>query len=169
VTISPQPPSTPSCVETTASPNPSRSPRRWPRLSRFSWSRPWLERGSLTPAVAVFALSALAAAGLAVDGGRKLNGLSLARDLADNAARAGAQEVDVVAYRTSGVPTLDPPAATAAAQAYLSATGHPGTVTVVGDTVTVTVSIHVDSRILPTSPTVSATQSATARSGVSGN
>ncbi len=126
------------------------------------------QRGSISPAVAVFAVSVLAAAGLAVDGGRKLNGLAEARDLADNAARVGAQPVDVDAYRATGVPTLDAGAAAAEANAYLSVTGNSGTVSVVGDTITVTVTLTIGHRLLPSSSTVSATESATAEAGVTG-
>ena len=53
------------------------------------------------------------ATGLAVDGGRKLGALSEARDIADNAARAGAQMIDEDTYRSTGIPAIDPAAATA--------------------------------------------------------
>jgi outer membrane protein TolC len=117
----------------------------------------------------VLALSVLAAAGLAVDGGRKLNGLAEARDLADNAARVGAQQVDVDAYRTTGVPSLDPGAASSAANAYLSTTGNSGAVSVAGDTITVTVTLTITPRLLPGTMTVSATESATAEAAVTGS
>ena len=47
------------------------------------------ERGSVSILVAVLGVAFLMVAGLALDGGRKLGALSEARDLADNAARAG--------------------------------------------------------------------------------
>jgi len=55
------------------------------------------------------------------------------------AARAGAQALDVGALRSSGTVSVDPAAADQAAQGYLSVLGHTGTVAVSGDQVTVTV------------------------------
>ena len=120
------------------------------------------DRGSVSIFVAVMAVSFLMVAGLAVDGGSKLGALSEARDIADNAARAGAQAIDTDAYRTTGTPMLDPFAATQAANAYLETVGHTGSVTVVGSTVTVTVTITVPTRFLPGPYTVTATEQATA-------
>jgi Flp pilus assembly protein TadG len=124
--------------------------------------RPSGERGSVSILVAVLGVAFLMVAGLALDGGRKLGALSEARDIADNAARAGAQAVDAGAYRETGAPTLDPAAAAQAAHAYLSTTGQIGTVAVNGSTVTVTVQLSVPTRFLPGPMTVSATESATA-------
>ena len=120
------------------------------------------DRGSVSIVVAVLGLAFLMVAGLAVDGGRKLGALSEARDIADNAARAGAQAVDTDSYRTTGTPTLDPAAATVAANDYLGSVGHSGTVTVTGTTVTVTVAITVPTRFLPGPYNVTATESASA-------
>lgn len=120
------------------------------------------ERGSVSIMVAVLGIAFLMVAGLALDGGRKLGALSEARDIADNAARAGAQAVDPAAYRDTGKPTLDPVAATLAANAYLAAVGHTGTISVEGETVTVTVSLNVTTRFLPGPISVTATESATA-------
>ena len=111
---------------------------------------------------AALGLALLMATGLAVDGGRKLGGLSEARDVADNAARAGAQMVDPDAFKTSGVPTLDPAAAATRAQGFLATHGYDGTVTVTGTTVTVTVTISVPTTFLPGLMVVSATESASA-------
>jgi len=126
------------------------------------------ERGSISIFVAVLGVAFVMVAGLAVDGGRKLGALSDARHLADNAARAGAQAVDTDAYRMTGVVAVDPRAATDAASEFLAATGHAGAVTVDGATVTVTVRLRVDTRILPGPLEVSATQSATAVIGPEG-
>lgn len=120
------------------------------------------ERGSVSILVAVLGFALLMATGLAVDGGRKLGALSEARDIADNAARAGAQMIDTDAYKLTGVPTIDPAAATERANAYLASQGYTGIVTVDGATVTVTVSIAVDPTFLPGQMVVSATESATA-------
>ena len=126
------------------------------------------ERGSVSVLIAVLGVAFLMIAGLAVDGGRKLGALSEARDLADNAARAGAQQVDTDLYRSTGTITLDAVAATQAANAYLAATGHSGAITVNGSTVTVTVQLDVQTRFLPGPWTVSATESAAAVFGVEG-
>lgn len=123
------------------------------------------ERGSVTILIAALGLALLMATGLAVDGGRKLGALSEARNLADNAARAGAQAIDADSYRSTGIPNLDPAAAAAAANSYLARHGHSGTAVVSGTTVTVTVTITVHTRFLPGPFIVSATESATAVSG----
>ncbi len=134
-------------------------------MNGVDWSD---ERGSASVLVAVLAVAFLMVAGLALDGGRKLGALSEARDLADNAARAGAQAVDTDAYQLTGSPSLDPDEAQQAAADYLSATGHNGTVVVNGSTVTVTVTLTVPTRFLPGPFTVHATESATAIFSVEG-
>ncbi len=118
------------------------------------------ERGSVSVLVAVLGVAFLFVAGLALDGGRKLGALSGARDIADNAARAGAQAIDETAYRETGIPVLDPDGATQAANDYLAAVGHTGKVSVDAATVTVTVVLSVPTRFLPGPFTVTATESA---------
>ena len=129
------------------------------RVSRSS------ERGAASILFAVLGVALLMATGLAVDGGRKLGALSEARDIADNAARAGAQMVDEDAYRVTGVPTLDPAAATQRTAEYLASQGHTGTIVVSATEVTVTVTITINPKFLPGSMTVSATESASAATG----
>lgn len=124
------------------------------------------ERGSVSIFVAVLGLSFLMAAGLAIDGSRKLGGLSEARDLADNAARSCAQGVDEIAFRATGVPVLEPGDATARATAYLGSTGNSGTVTIAGTQCTVRVDLVVPTRFLPGPYNVSATETADALFGV---
>lgn len=122
--------------------------------------------GSATLFLVLMAGALLFATGLVVDGGRKLNALGEARDLADNAARAGAQAVAAPATRAGGAPQLNPTAAAAAAQAYLGSLGHSGRVSVNGDTVTVTVTITRPMKILPLgSYSATAAESATAIRG----
>ena len=123
------------------------------------------ERGVVSTFLAVIALAMLMAAGLAIDGGRKVNALLEASHLADNASRAGAQAVDLDTLRTTGDLRLIPDQATARVDQYLTSIGHTGesNVTVVGDSVTVTVSLTVDPVLLPMGPiTVTATETATA-------
>ena len=121
------------------------------------------ERGALSSFLAVIALALLMAAGLAVDGGRKVAALREASHLADNAARAGAQAVDLDALRTTGELRLHPEEAATRAADYLASVGHRGQIQVAGDTVTVTVSLTVDPVLLPIGViTVTATETAAA-------
>lgn len=121
------------------------------------------ERGALSSFVAVIALALLMAAGLAIDGGRKVNALREASHLADNAARAGAQAVDWDTLRSTGELRLIPDQAATRVADYLTKLGHTAGVSVAADTVTVTVSLSVEPVLLPTGPiTVTATEQATA-------
>lgn len=122
------------------------------------------EQGAVSTFLAVIALALLMAAGLAIDGGRKVNALREASHLADNAARAGAQAVDLDALRTTGHLTLRPGDAVDRVDQYLTSLGYAAAeVAVIGDSVTVTVSLTVDPVLLPTGQmTVSATETATA-------
>ena len=126
------------------------------------------ESGSVSVLIAVLGVAFLMVAGLALDGGRKLGALSTARNTADNAARAGAQAIDLDTYHLTGTPTLDPDAATAAALDYLASVGHTGTVTVNGPTISVTVHINVPTRFLPGPLHASATETATAIFSIEG-
>ncbi len=121
------------------------------------------ERGFVSTFVAVITVAMLMAAGLAIDGGRKIAALREATHIADNAARAGAQAIDVDTLRTTGVLLVEPDAATTEADAYLANLGHSGQIQVSADTVTVTVSITVDAVLLPLADiTVTATETAAA-------
>jgi hypothetical protein len=121
------------------------------------------DRGALSSFLAVIALALLMAAGLAVDGGRKVAALREASHLADNAARAGAQAVDLDALRTTGELRLNPEEATSRAADYLASLGHQGQIQVAEDTVTVTVSLTVHPVLLPIGAiTVTATETAAA-------
>jgi Flp pilus assembly protein TadG len=122
------------------------------------------DRGAVSTFLAVIALAMLMAAGLAIDGGRKVNALREASHLADNAARAGAQAVDLDTLRSTGELLLHHDQAVSYADQYLAAVGHTATaVTVNDDTITVTVRLTVDPVLLPTGPiTVTATETAAA-------
>ncbi|NYI93706.1 Flp pilus assembly protein TadG [Amycolatopsis endophytica] len=89
--------------------------------------------------VVVLVSAILALAGLTLDGGLALAAKVRANGQAESAARAGAQAIDLTAYRSSGTLRLIPTQAIARAQAHLAAEGASGTVTISGDTVTVTV------------------------------
>ena len=72
------------------------------------------ERGSITPFVVIVSLVILMLGALVVDGGRQLNGKGRAIAYAQEAARAGAQAIDVTDPRLDLVPGL----ALAAAREY---------------------------------------------------
>jgi Flp pilus assembly protein TadG len=118
---------------TTCAPHP---PRR-PRLRRE-------DDGTVTAFTVILTTALLACAGLVLDGGLTLTARVRAVGLAEEAARAGAQELDLHAYRTTGTVTLRPADAIAAAQAYLHAAGATGTAT--AGPATVTVTVHLDQR-----------------------
>jgi hypothetical protein len=125
--------------------------------------RSFRDEGAMSTFLAVIFLGLLMAAGLVVDGGRKIIALREASHLADNAARAGAQAVDLDVLRSTGVITLDSYQAITGASDYLAAAGHTGEVAVAGDTVTVTVTLTVDPALLPVDPfVVTATETAAA-------
>jgi Flp pilus assembly protein TadG len=122
--------------------------------------------------LAVVALVALA--GLVYDGGQALAAKTTAIDIAQEAARAGAQQIDLADLRQSGKVVLNGPAARAAALAYVASAGNGDTasVTVTAQTVTVTIT-----RVQPTAilgligiKTLTVTGSATAdsESGLTG-
>jgi Flp pilus assembly protein TadG len=122
------------------------------------------ETGAVSTFLAVIALALLMAAGLVVDGGHKINALREASHLADNAARAGAQAVDLDTLRTNGDLLLLSDQAEQQARDYLAAVRQTAIAVVVdGNTITVTVELTVNPVLLPGGPiTVTATESATA-------
>jgi Flp pilus assembly protein TadG len=121
------------------------------------------ERGAVSTFLAVIALSLLMAAGLAIDGGRKVTTLREASNLADNAARAGAQAVDLDTLRTTGDLRLLPDQAATRVDEYLEPLGYSAVVAIDGDTVTVAVTLTVDPVLLPIGTiTVTATETAAA-------
>ena len=75
---------------------------------------------------------------LVLDGGVMLRARSNAYSAASAAARAGAEQLDPIAA-VDGLAVLDPVAAKRAALDFLTADGLTGSVTIVGDTVTVNV------------------------------
>lgn len=120
------------------------------------------DRGQTTAFVAILAAAFILCLGLVTDGGGLMRARNEAATLAQEAARAGVQQLDWSSYRegTSEV-ALDASAASAAAQSFLSAAGATGTVAVSGDTVTVTCSVDYSFTLLPMgSTTVDATATA---------
>ena len=99
------------------------------------------ERGSTSAFLAVLVPGVLLIIGLAVDGGAKVAATQRANAIADEAARAGGQALDVSAA-LAGQIRVDPAAAVAAAQDYLDRNDVAGSGTVVdGDTLQVTPTI----------------------------
>lgn len=95
------------------------------------------ERGSVSPMLAIVAIALLLMVGLVYDGGLKLRAARDAASVASESARAAGQELtgDTIQGNRS---TVDPARGAAAARAYLRQVGAEGTVTVSGDTITVT-------------------------------
>ena len=91
--------------------------------------------------LAVLMVALLAFAGLVVDGGRKLDATEKAYAIAQEAARAGAGQVNTSAAYGSGSFKVDVPQALAAARAYLASAGYHGFVSASGNKITVTVRV----------------------------
>lgn len=127
---------------------------------------PGTDGGSVAVFLALFTVAVMAFAGLVIDGGASLAARGRAHDVAAQAARAGADALDPASLRGSDPDhrVINPAAAQAAADRYLSAGHATGTTTVTGQDVTVTA--HVTQRALILSAfgihDLSATSSATA-------
>lgn len=100
------------------------------------------DNGMVTAFVVVFTTALLFVAGLVIDGGYLLTAKRQAINVAEQAARAGAQGLSISQLRATGRHVLDPQQAAAAAHAYLASAGHEGTVAVTGDQITVTVTVR---------------------------
>ena len=124
------------------------------------------EAGFATVFTITIFLTLLLFAGLVLDGGLALSGKVTALDEAQQAARAGAQALDLTVFRASGATTLSPQTAITAARNYLAHTGDTGTVQVTGVAVTVFVTHHQHTQLLSLAGlntiTVHATATATA-------
>ena len=99
------------------------------------------DRGSLTLMLLVLMVVMLALAGLVIDGGRKLDATQKAYAIAQEAARAGAGQVNTSAAYGSGTYRVDVPQALAAARAYLASAGYSGSVSASGNNIRVTVHV----------------------------
>lgn len=130
------------------------------------------EEGMVTAFVVIFTMAFVLLAGLVLDGGLALSAKVTALDEAQAAARAGAQAINLALYRQDGQVVLEPAAARADALGYLAATGHQGTVTVVGDQVSVVVTVVQPTQILSVAGITHFTETgsgeATAEVGVNG-
>jgi Flp pilus assembly protein TadG len=118
---------------------------------------------------AIFALFVIMLAGLLVDGGLAIHARERAADIAEQAARAGADDIDEAALRQGGEPTVN--TATACEKAHQLAASYGDRLTGWGcvpsaDQVSVTISIKVQPQLLNIVPGLGAftmTSTATAR------
>lgn len=126
---------------------------RRPVRHRTGWRTRWggwwcADEGRATAFVVVLTVAILALAGLTLDGGLALAAKVKANGEAEAAARAGAQAIDLSAYRSTGTLHLVPAQAVTDAQSYLATVGASGAVTVSGDTVTVTITATQGTQLL---------------------
>jgi hypothetical protein len=117
----------------------------WQRLRPRATGR---DEGQITAFVVVMMAALILLAGLVLDGGLTLAARERALGEAQQAARAGAQAVNLTVYRADGKLILSPGEAVADGRAYLASIGADGTVTVAGNTVTATVTIVQEMQIL---------------------
>lgn len=106
------------------------------------------ERGKVTTFVVIIATAVLMFSGLVLDGGLALAAHVRAIGQAQEAARAGAQGIDLAAYRPTGVLHLKADQARRRAADYLHAMHANGQVHVDGDTVHVTVTTTQPTQLL---------------------
>jgi Flp pilus assembly protein TadG len=94
------------------------------------------------------AVALIAVAGLVLDFGNALAEKDQSLDIAQSAARAGAQQIDLDALREGRTARIDPPRAITAAQTWLRQARATGTVTATPDGVTVTVESTTGTQLL---------------------
>lgn len=99
------------------------------------------DEGQLTLFFAIVVVGLLLVAGLVLDGGAQIRAAQRAQAIAEEAARAGAQTVDVDALMQGEATRLDPHQARTAATAYLRTSGATGSVTAGTETVSVEVTL----------------------------
>ncbi|GAA2624183.1 Tad domain-containing protein [Actinomadura fulvescens] len=78
------------------------------------------DRGTVSLYVVLFTPTVLLLAGLLVDGGLAIHARQRAADMAEQAARAGANQINEAKLRETGKPVIDPGRAEVAACALLS-------------------------------------------------
>jgi Flp pilus assembly protein TadG len=114
---------------------------RWWR-QRLKAARAHRERGAMELFYAGTVIIAFLVIGLVIDGGAALDADSRADYLAQEAARAGAQQIDAGQAITGEAIVVDPDAAQAAARSFLTNQGVDGEVSVAPDGQTLTVVVH---------------------------
>lgn len=128
---------------------PERS-QRAPVLPRAVPTRPRRpQRGSSSVFVIGFAVVLLGFAGLVIDGGKALNARMRLADATEQAARAGANAIDLEALRSGGRLRVDPVEARSAVHSYFAHVDHTSvSVTVSGNQVTVQATDRVPTALL---------------------
>ena len=127
------------------------------------------DRGTVALFTAIFALFVIMLAGLLVDGGLAIHARERAADIAEQAARAGADDIDVDALREGGEPTVDVDTACDKARQLADSYAdqlHGWGCRPDADQVTVTITIEVQPQLLNIVPGLGAftmTSTATAR------
>lgn len=120
------------------------------------------DRGTITALVVLLTTTLLLVTGLVLDAGVALAAEVDALGAAQEAARAGAQQLDLDAYRRSGRVRLEPRRAESAARRYLTAGGYAGDIVATTDQVTVTVTTTRPTQLLSLVGVDSFTRTATA-------
>lgn len=127
------------------------------------------ECGIVSAFVAVAATALFVVAGFTVDVGRAIAVQRLAANEAQQAARAGADQISIQSLRQGHV-VIDVPAATRAAESFMAGSGYPGVARVDGEEVFAKVVIAMPTSALGivgvNTITVSATESASDLVGV---
>lgn len=111
-------------------------------------TRSGTDGGQVTAFTVIWLSAMLVLAGLVLDAGLAVSTKVNARAVANAAARAGARELDLAALRINGIVRIDPGKARTAAASWIARAGLPGTVTVTGDTVTVSVTTAQPTQLL---------------------
>lgn len=129
------------------------------------------DQGMVTLYVAIMATALMVfVTGLVVDGGGRITTYMRASSLAGNAARAAAQAADQGELYRSGTVVIDPGEAQQLVDDYLTAADCAGCGRIddiAGNTITVTVTVTYDPKLLPGGPVeLVATETATALRGV---
>ncbi len=106
------------------------------------------DKGTVSLYLVVIFMALLSAAGLVIDGGYAIAARQKAANVAEQAARAGANAMNKNSLRSGGAAIVNPGRGKTAALAYLAAAGETGTVTISGATVTVSVTIKQPTAIL---------------------
>lgn len=117
---------------------PARPTRPPDRGSRTGAGRTRRDDGIASITFLIIGLLVLVFAAALVGGGALFAARTHGYDLAQSAARAGAQQIDITAYRQGGILRLDPARAAQAAKQFLTAAGATGTVQVTAAKITVT-------------------------------
>ena len=108
------------------------------------------DRGAVSIIIVLLAGAFFGLAGLVWDGGRAITARQQAADLAEQAARAGADDLDLSAIRDDGVSTIDVPQAIMDACRYVHVASPDSgcAATATGQAVTVRVTTHTPTALL---------------------